>query len=70
MDFSILNEDILTQKEVAKKLRTSRTGLHNMVKAGEFVPPIRIGIRRVGWLVSDVDKWLDKRIAERRGGTV
>jgi len=36
-----------------------------MMSRGEFPKPLPIGLRAVGWLESEVDAWLETRIAER-----
>jgi prophage regulatory protein len=43
----------------------TRTTIYEGMVAGTFPKPIRLGVRAVGWLASDIDQWLDQRIAER-----
>lgn len=59
-------EKILTKKEVAALLRlSSTTSIDDMIRAGEFIPGFRRGLRRVGWFESEVNAWLQVRIDER-----
>ncbi|WP_337262624.1 MULTISPECIES: helix-turn-helix transcriptional regulator [unclassified Serratia (in: enterobacteria)] len=59
-------EKILTKKEVAALLRlSSTTSIDDMIRAGEFIPGFRRGLRRVGWFESEVNAWLQARIDER-----
>tara|TARA_R100000900_G_scaffold536_1_gene921 strand:+ start:194545 stop:194667 length:123 start_codon:yes stop_codon:yes gene_type:complete len=37
---------------------------------GSFPKPISLGARAVGWIQSDIEKWLDSRIAETRKPTL
>lgn len=59
-------DKILTKKEVAARLRLrSTTSIDDMIRAGEFIPGFRRGLRRVGWFESEVNAWLAARIDER-----
>jgi prophage regulatory protein len=51
----------------AVKLRTglSRSTIYLRIAKGMFPAPISLGARSVGWLESEVDDWLEQRIAER-----
>lgn len=51
----------------AVKLRTglSRTTIYLRIASGMFPAPISLGARSVGWLESEVDDWLEQKIAER-----
>lgn len=52
---------------VLARVGLSRTSIHRMVKAGTFPKPIPISEGAVAWLSSDVDKWMEDRIAAARG---
>ncbi|ELP8537527.1 AlpA family phage regulatory protein [Salmonella enterica] len=59
-------DKILTKKEVAARLRLrSTTSIDDMIRAGEFIPGFRRGLRRVGWFESEVNAWLAARVDER-----
>lgn len=62
---SITEKKILTKREVASLLRLSTTSLDAMVKAGEFIPGFKRGLRRVGWFEDEVKSWLEKKVEER-----
>jgi prophage regulatory protein len=34
---------------------------------GNFPLPVSLGGRAVGWIESEIDDWLEMRVAERRG---
>ena len=42
-----------------------RTQLQEMIKRGEFEPPMKIGPRRVGWFEDVVRAWQDRLAASR-----
>ena len=43
----------------------SRSSLYAMVARGVFPPPVRIGLRSVGWRAQDVWGWLASRPVAR-----
>ena len=42
----------------------NRMTLKRWVESGNFPPPIRLGSNSIAWISSDVQAWLDARIAE------
>ncbi|OTP72365.1 helix-turn-helix transcriptional regulator [Caballeronia sordidicola] len=57
---------IVRMREVLSRTGLSRTTIYEMIKSGSFNAPIPLGSRAVGWLESDVNKWIDDRTASRR----
>ena len=43
----------------------SRVHIYRLVKAGKFPAPIKVGQNRIGWVESEIDEWLNAKIAER-----
>jgi predicted DNA-binding transcriptional regulator AlpA len=41
------------------------TALKEMVLAGTFPAPIKLGIRKLGWILAEVIAWQEARVAER-----
>lgn len=63
-----MSHKILRQPEVLAKMGVKETWLKKMVRAGTFPAPIKMGDSEgcsIGWLESEVDAWIDHRIAER-----
>lgn len=58
---------ILSRKEVERRTSFSRTSIYRMMGSGTFPRPIRLSANRVGWLESDIDRFLEQRIAASRG---
>jgi prophage regulatory protein len=52
----------------AVKARTglSRSSVYLRVAAGTFPTPISLGGRAVGWIETEIEDWLAKRIEESR----
>ena len=59
---------ILRMSEVEARTGLSRRTIRAMVARGDFPRPVRLSRRTVGWLESDLNAWLQERIARSRGG--
>lgn len=59
---------ILRRREVQKRTGLARSTLYAAIARAEFPPPIRLGLRAVGWVEKEVDAWIDQRIEERDAG--
>lgn len=53
------------EKEVCARLRISRSHLRELVAAGAFPKPLRLGMVAVAWNTAEVDTWVKQRMAER-----
>ena len=51
---------------VHDKVGLCRSHVHKLVSQGSFPKPIKLGLRSSGWVESEVDTWLEQRIAESR----
>jgi prophage regulatory protein len=49
----------------AKGIRFSRQWIHQLVLAGKFPKPIKLGEATTGFVESEVDQWIAERIRER-----
>lgn len=52
---------ILNMKQICAVIGVSRHTIYRLVKAGQFPPPAKIGLRQIGWKTSTIDRWLDER---------
>lgn len=50
---------------VRQRLNVADGTLTTMIEDGDFVQPIRIGRRSVGFIAAEVDAWFEARMAER-----
>jgi len=55
------SKNVLSANEVCIYGNFGRTALYDMLARGEFVKRIRLTQRRIGFLKSDVDAWLESR---------
>ena len=56
---------ILRRKQVEDRISLSRSTIYLNIKNGTFPKPIKLGARAVGWLESEIEKWLADRIEIR-----
>ena len=52
--------------EVRRHVGLSRSSIYAKIALGVFPAPVSLGGRAVGWLESDIDTWIEKRIEARR----
>jgi len=64
------NLKIVKRKEVESITGLSRSSIYQKIKNGTFPKAIKLSERSVGWLESEIQDWLNERIAaSRKGGT-
>lgn len=49
----------MTARDVMAAVRLSRATIYNLLAAGEFPRPVRIGSKSVRWRASDIAAWVD-----------
>lgn len=59
-------ETIIRLPQVKQRLGLSRSTIYALIKDGKFSGPISLGSRAVGWLESDVSKFIETRIDASR----
>ena len=55
---------ILRLPEVVKSTGLARSTIYKKMSANEFPKPISLGVKSVGWLESDIQKWIEDRISQ------
>ena len=63
---SDMANNILRLPAVKTKTGLSRTTIYNRVNNGSFPKPIKIGVRAIGWLENDIDKWVAHQLEQSR----
>lgn len=56
---------ILRRPDVEQKTGLARSTIYHLMSSGLFPKPINIGPGAVGWLESEIDKFISARITER-----
>ena len=54
---------------VMAKTSISRSHIYALIEKGEFPKQVPLSERSVAWLETEVNDWIDTRIAARDGGT-
>lgn len=60
---------ILRRPQVEQRTGLSRSTLYQYIKDGDFTKPVRLGLRAVGWLESDISDWIAARVKGARSGS-
>ena len=54
--------------EVMARTGLSRSTIYVRLEQGLFPRPVSLGGRAVGWIDSEIDEWMNNRVAESRVG--
>ncbi len=57
---------ILRLPQVRQRTGLSRSGIYLAMAQGHFPKPISLGAKAVGWIESEIEDWIERRIAQRR----
>ena len=57
-----MTNSFMSCSEVQKATSLSRASLYRRMEAGTFPKPHSLGGRRVGWLSSDIQAWIDQQV--------
>lgn len=64
-DYSILKDQLVTMAFITKLTGLTDKWFYKLISLGEFPKPIKLG-RSSRWLESEVEAWLQERIAQSR----
>lgn len=54
-------QQIIRRPEVERLVGLSRSAIYAAMDRSEFPRPIRLGKRAVGWLLLDIEHWIQER---------
>ncbi|OOV86203.1 helix-turn-helix transcriptional regulator [Oceanospirillum linum] len=60
-----MTKRILNRKEVEQTTALTRSTIYARMKEGTFPQSIPLGGRRVGWLESDIQEWIEQQISSK-----
>jgi prophage regulatory protein len=66
MPDNVRPERILRVAEVSARTGLARSSIYMHMQAHEFPKQIHLSVNSVGWLESEINEWMAKRIAESR----
>ncbi len=64
-----MSDTILRLDLVKRRTGLSRSSIYAFIKNGDFPPPIKLGLRCVGWQSQEIDEWIASRVSATRGGS-
>ena len=60
------NARILRLKQVVTAVGLGKSSIYRKIQVGTFPPPIKLGgVRASGWLVSEIDEWIEDQVRRR-----
>ncbi|CQH57756.1 TPA: AlpA family transcriptional regulator [Yersinia enterocolitica] len=66
MKNEIAGKRLIRVPEVLRRVGFSRTTLYERIKEGRFPDRVKIGLRSVAFVESEIDVWIDKVISDSR----
>jgi len=66
MDQEVSQINFLRMKDVQKRTGLPRSSIYAEIKKNNFPSPVNLGIRRIGWIESEIDEWVQKIVKESR----
>ena len=58
-------KQLIDKKELTKLVKYSPQHIARLEKAGQFPKRLRLGQNRVAWMLSEVETWIEERLAKR-----
>ncbi|MBD2793559.1 AlpA family transcriptional regulator [Xenorhabdus sp. 42] len=67
MAITTSKESLIRLPEVQRRTGYSKAWIYRLIKEDKFPKQVKIGPRSVAFVESEIDGWVDQRIAESRG---
>ena len=62
-----MNDRVLRRKEVVSMVGLGTTKIYELISEGRFPKPIKLSVRSVGWLESEIQAWIKEQAEKREG---
>lgn len=62
-----MSHSLIRLSEVQRRTGYSKAWIYRLLKESRFPKSIKIGSRSIAFVESEIDEWIDQRIAESRG---
>ena len=56
---------LITLESVIERTTISKSRIYDAIRKGAFPRPVPVGERRRAWIESEIEDWIDARVAER-----
>ncbi|MCV4606732.1 AlpA family transcriptional regulator [Escherichia coli] len=61
-----MKKSLIRLSEVLKRTGYSKAWVYSLMSRGQFPLSVKIGARAIAFIESEIDDWIDQRIAESR----
>ncbi|ELS7774483.1 AlpA family transcriptional regulator [Escherichia coli] len=61
------NNSLLRLSDVMRRTGYGRAWIYRLIAQGRFPKPVKVGSRSIAFVESEIDEWINQRIAESRG---
>lgn len=61
-----MNQTLVRLPEVQRRTGYSKAWLYRLISQKRFPQSVKIGIRSIAFIESEIDEWINQRIAESR----
>jgi|LakMenEpi03Aug12_release.lakeMendotaPanAssembly.Ray.scaffolds.fasta_scaffold2981034_1 prophage regulatory protein len=62
-----MEQALLRLADVQRRVGLKRSTVYELIRRGEFPPPIHLSRRCTAWLAEEIEAWIKARIAQSRG---
>lgn len=63
-------QNIIRLPEVQRRTGYSKAWIYRLIALGEFPKQIKLGVKSVGFVESEINEWIDNKINSSRNGEV
>ena len=60
-------QNLIRMSETMRRTGYGRAWIYKLIAQGSFPKPVKIGSRSIAFVESEIDEWINQRIAESRG---
>lgn len=62
-----MSQNLIRLPEVQRRTGYSKAWIYRLIKENAFPKSVKIGFRSIAFVESEIDEWINQRIAESRG---
>lgn len=62
-----MSQSLIRFTEVQRRTGYSKAWIYRLMSNGKFPESVKIGTRAIAFVESEIDEWVNQRIAESRG---
>lgn len=62
-----MSKTLIRMPEVMRRTGYGKAWIYHLLKENRFPKSVKIGVRAIAFVESEIDEWINQRIAESRG---